>query len=136
MEIWRSLMEIQRTLQKRKRHGRIDKKMAAKMSISGRIFHQIAVRTFFGFHVNLEHAFHQIAPNSECVRSRLRKRFSIIVHSSGLLASNIDQTGKIFSYYASTYKNHNGHNYLLLHYRSILPLSIACLVLFCGKITQ
>ena len=40
------------------------------------------------------------------------------------LASNIDLTGKIFSYYAATYENRNGYNYLLLHYRSILPLSI------------
>ena len=53
-----------------------------------------------------------------------------------LLASNIDQTGKIFSYYAATYENYNGHNYLLLHYRSILPLSITCLVLFWGKKTE
>ena len=54
--------------------------------------------------------------------------------SRGLQSSKygIDLTGKIFSYYAATYENHNGHNYLLLllHYRSILPLSITCLVLF------
>ena len=56
-------MEIQRSLLKRKRHERIDEKIADKMSISGRIFHQIAVKTFFGFHVNLEQAFHQI-PNA------------------------------------------------------------------------
>ena len=31
------------------------------MSISGRIFHQIAVKIFFGLHLNLGQAFHQIA---------------------------------------------------------------------------
>ena len=62
---------------KRKLHGRIDEKIADNMSISGRIFHQIAVKTDIGFHVNLEQAFHQIAPNFECVRSRLRKRLSM-----------------------------------------------------------
>ena len=35
--------------------------MIDKMSISGRIFHQIAVKIFFGFIVNLEQTFHQIA---------------------------------------------------------------------------
>ena len=55
-------MKIKRYPTKRKRPGRIDKKMVEKMSISGRIFHQIAVKIFFfGFHVNLEQAFHQIA---------------------------------------------------------------------------
>ena len=42
-------MEIQRSPSKRKRPGRIDEKMADKMSISGRIYHQIAVKTFFWF---------------------------------------------------------------------------------------
>ena len=69
-------MVIQRSLLKESVMD-VDEKMADKMSISGRIFHLIAVKTFFGFHVNLEQAFHQIAPNSECVRSRLRKRFSM-----------------------------------------------------------
>ena len=125
-------MEIQRSPTKRKRPRCIDKKMADKMSISGRIFHQIAVKTFFGFQVlNLEQAFHQIAATFRMRPFTTSKAFlHAIFYGSVMLASNIDLTGKIFSYYAATYENHNGHNYLLLHYRSILPLSITCLVLF------
>ena len=46
-----------------------------------------------------------------------------------LLASNTNLSGKIFCSYAGTYENYNNHNYLLLHFRSILALSITCLVL-------
>ena len=35
--------------------------MADGMSISGRIFHQIAVKSFSGLHLNSGQAFHQIA---------------------------------------------------------------------------
>ena len=43
-------MEIQRYPTKRKRPGRIDEKMVDKMSISGRIFHQIMVIFFWFSH--------------------------------------------------------------------------------------
>ena len=91
---------------------------------------------FFGFHVILEQAFHQIAATFRMRSVTTTKAFLHAIYFTVQLASDIDLTGKIFSYYAATYENHNGHNYLLLHYRSILPLSIICLVLFCGKITE
>ena len=73
--------------------------------------------SFFGFHVNLEQAFHSIAATFRMRPVTTTKAFlHAIFYGSVLLASNTDLNGKIFFYYAATYENHNGLNYLLLHY--------------------
>ena len=101
------------------------------MSISDRIFRQIAVKIFYRLQLTLGQGFHQIAAAFRMRPVETTKAFlHAIFYRLSAACIQFDLTGKIFSNYAATYKNHNGHNYLLLHYRSILPLSITCLVLF------
>ena len=65
-------------LTERKCSGRLDKKVADELSISGKKFHQLAVKTFFCLHLNWSKIFTTLLPHSECIRPRLQKRLPTI----------------------------------------------------------
>ena len=118
-------MKIQRSSTKRKRPGRLDKKMANKMSISGRIFHQSVVKIFFlgGLHLILGQAFHQSAAAFRMCPVTTTKAFFHAIFYSLIVACILYRPNRqnIFLLCRNLRTvNHNGHNYLLLQCRSIL----------------
>ena len=125
-------MEIQRSPTKRKRPGRLDKKIADIISISSQIFHQIAVKILFwfspefgaSFSLNCCHTPNASGQDYESVSPCNILQFKCCLHPILTKPTNY------IPIMLQLTKITNGHNYPLLRYRSVLPQSITCLVLF------